>query len=118
MELKFNLSDMNNMRKQILILMSALIVFWGVSGFLSAPASEKIPVTDGLQQTCPLAPYQHVMGKTKAEATVLMAEIPKAQQAETIRVICHMCAVTMDFSPTRLNIILDKDDRVTRLKCG
>lgn len=37
---------------------------------------------------------------------------------EGARVICHQCAYTEDYQPTRLNVFLGADGKVARLSCG
>ncbi len=48
----------------------------------------------------------------------LQAQAQRLSGARTVRVIRPGQAVTMDFNPFRLNIELDAEDRVIRLRCG
>ena len=53
-----------------------------------------------------------LIGKAKAK-------IPAARDGETRRILCTTCAATMDYLPTRLNILYDKKTGIVReLKCG
>jgi len=46
------------------------------------------------------------------------SEIPVGALPSTARVVCHNCAVTQDYAPSRLNVILDEDGVVASLRCG
>jgi hypothetical protein len=48
----------------------------------------------------------------------LEAQAQRLSGARSVRVIRPGQAVTMDFSPFRLNIELDASDRVLRMRCG
>lgn len=61
--------------------------------------------------TCQMAQYSHLVG-------TVGAEIDRTELPAGARVICHNCAVTMDYRADRLNIDLGADGRVTRLRCG
>jgi len=45
-------------------------------------------------------------------------EIDVSALPERHRIICHACHVTMDYIFDRLNVYLDKSNRVERLTCG
>lgn len=61
--------------------------------------------------TCQMAAHQTLVG-------TLGSQIDQSRLPAGARVICHDCSVTMDYSAQRLNIELDRDGRVTRLRCG
>jgi len=61
--------------------------------------------------TCQMAQYSHLVG-------TLGAEIDRTELPAGARVICHNCAVTMDYRSDRLNVDLGADGRVTRVRCG
>ncbi len=61
--------------------------------------------------TCQMAAYQNLLGQVGAE-------IDRAALPTGARVICHECAVTMDYRAERLNVDLGTDGKVTRLHCG
>lgn len=61
--------------------------------------------------TCQMAAHQGLIG-------TVGAEIDQSSLPSGSRVICHNCAVTMDYRADRLNIDLGPDGKVTRLHCG
>ena len=61
--------------------------------------------------TCRMAEFQTLIGKPETE-------IDRATLPTPSRVVCHDCAVTMDFNAQRLNVILGADGRVESLRCG
>ena len=61
--------------------------------------------------TCGARQYTRVVGQN---VTVL----EKIAILRPVRVIRPDSAVTLDYNPTRLNVILDTDEHITRLKCG
>jgi hypothetical protein len=61
---------------------------------------------------CHAAQFAYLVGKPKSE-------VPVAADLSKRRVYCATCAVTMDYSPARLNILFDKDtDVIVAVKCG
>jgi len=65
---------------------------------------------------CGAAKVQGYLGQKETEP--LLAEIGKAANPGTMRVIRPGSAVTMDYRPDRLDIETDLDRRITRLRCG
>lgn len=61
--------------------------------------------------TCQMAAHQSLIG-------TLGASIDQSSLPPLARVVCHECAVTMDFRAERLNIELGPDGKVVRLRCG
>ncbi|MGD9965693.1 MAG: I78 family peptidase inhibitor [Hyphomonadaceae bacterium] len=61
--------------------------------------------------TCQMASHQSLIGAAGSE-------IDRTTLPPLARVICHECAVTMDYRAERLNIDLGPDGRVVRLRCG
>jgi hypothetical protein len=61
--------------------------------------------------TCQMAAHQSLIG-------TVGAEIDQTTLPPLTRVICHECAVTMDYRAERLNIDLGPDGKVVRLRCG
>ncbi len=61
--------------------------------------------------TCQMAAHQSLVG-------TLGAGIDQSTLPAGSRVICHNCAVTMDYRAERLNIDLGADGKVVRLRCG
>lgn len=74
----------------------------------NSPASP--PVAEPGQ--CRADQYQTYVGRNRSE-------LPARPPAETWRVTCTTCPVTMDFNPSRLNILYDETSGVIReVKCG
>ncbi len=61
--------------------------------------------------TCQMAANTHLVG-------TVGAEIDRTELPAGARVICHDCAVTMDYRAERLNVDLGADGKVTGLHCG
>ena len=61
--------------------------------------------------TCQMAQHTNLVG-------AVGAEIDRTTLPTGARVICHNCAVTMDYRAERLNVDLGADGRVTGLHCG
>lgn len=69
------------------------------------------PVTDPMGPACGAEGLQGLIGQPQ---TVLAA----MKFANPTRVIEPGMAVTMDYSPTRLNIWIGEDGRIERVTCG
>ncbi|MDP3495247.1 MAG: I78 family peptidase inhibitor [Hyphomonadaceae bacterium] len=70
------------------------------------------PATDpALADTCNMAQYASLIGKPATDAGV-----PPA--SASVRIIKPGDQVTMDFSPTRLNVDLDTAGVIIALRCG
>lgn len=61
--------------------------------------------------TCQMATHQGLIGTDGA--AVDLTSLPASA-----RVICHDCAVTLDYRGDRLNVQLGPDGRVASLRCG
>lgn len=69
------------------------------------------PPGDGPDQ-CKAAQYQSYVGRNRST-------LPPKPTGETWRVTCTTCPVTMDYNPTRLNILYDEQTGIIRqVKCG
>lgn len=77
----------------------------------AAPASTPAPPSDPATDTCNMAQYMALVGKPATDAAV-----PPA--GSTVRHIRPGTQVTMDFSPTRLNIDINDAGMITGLRCG
>ena len=67
---------------------------------------------DGGPDQCRAADYQRYVGRNRSE-------LPRQPDGERWRVTCTTCPVTMDYSPSRLNLLYDEQTGVIRqLKCG
>lgn len=93
-----------------LISASALLLL-GCAQTVPAPV-----VGPGQPAECAAGPAAALQGK--AFDAGLQAQAQRLSGARAVRVIRPGQAVTMDFSPYRLNIELDAGDRVARLRCG
>jgi hypothetical protein len=70
-----------------------------------------MPPADGPTQ-CKADQYQRFVGRNRSE-------LPAKPASETWRVTCTTCPVTMDYNPTRLNIVYEEATGVIRdVKCG
>ena len=67
--------------------------------------------SDPVAQTCSASTLQGLVGQP---ASVLAT----MKFGTTVRIIRPGMAVTMDYSPTRLNIEIDRQDRIARVFCG
>ena len=69
------------------------------------------PPNEGPSQ-CRADHYQRYIGRNRSE-------LPARPANEVWRVTCTTCPVTMDYSPTRLNILFEDSTGVIReVKCG
>lgn len=75
------------------------------------PAPPAATPTDPAADTCNMAQYAAIVGKPATDPSV-----PPA--SATVRHIAPNTQVTMDFSPTRLNIDINAEGVITGLRCG
>lgn len=61
--------------------------------------------------TCQIAAHRNLIG-TEGSA-IVQANLPGGA-----RVVCHGCAVTLDYRAERLNVELGADGKVANLRCG
>lgn len=83
------------------------------AGLLAAACApiEPVPPGDDLSQ-CRADRYQQYIGRHRSE-------LPPQPANETWRVTCATCPVTMDYSPSRLNIFYEESSGIIReVKCG
>ncbi|MDP1912625.1 peptidase inhibitor I78 [Brevundimonas sp.] len=74
-------------------------------------APRAAPPLDGPEQ-CRADQFQRYIGRNRSE-------LPPRPTNEIWRVTCTTCPVTMDYSPSRLNILFDETTGVIReVKCG
>ena len=77
-----------------------------------APPPSERQAGDGEQAvSCPSQPYQVLLGQQ-------VGEIDRASLPAPHRIYGPGDAVTMDYRPERLNIVVDEDDTVVEVKCG
>lgn len=84
------------------------VLLWLVLAACAAPAAEDVPGP----RACGASGLQHLIGQPEAALDAL------PPPDGPLRVIRPGMAVTMDFSPARLNIELDGAGRVARVFCG
>ena len=78
---------------------------------MDGPGSAPTPPADGPGQ-CKADQYQRFIGRNRSE-------LPARPAGETWRVTCTTCPVTMDYNPSRLNILYEQSTGVIReVKCG
>lgn len=97
--------------------MKTVILSLAAAGFLASCApmdaggSVPTPPTDGPTQ-CRAEQYQRYVGRNRTE-------LPAKPINETWRVTCTTCAVTMDYNPSRMNILFEERTGVIReVTCG
>jgi len=61
--------------------------------------------------TCQMAAHQSLIGTEGA--AIEPSSLPAGA-----RVVCHGCAVTLDYRAERLNVELGRDGKVASLRCG
>lgn len=99
-----------NLIRPMALLVPVLVLGCAQPAPAPAPA---VPVPPG---ECATEPARSVEGK--AFDADVQAQAQRLSGARSVRVIRPGQAVTMDFSPFRLNIELDASDRVLRVRCG
>lgn len=95
--------------------MKTLILSLSLAGALAACApvepAPATPPSDGPTR-CRADQYQRFIGRNRSE-------LPARPANETWRVTCTTCPVTMDYSPSRLNILYEERSGIIReVKCG
>jgi hypothetical protein len=96
--------------------MRLLIMSLAAAGLLSAcaPTTGSEPATPPMDgpTACKADQYQRLVGTNRSQ-------LPQTPAGETWRVTCTTCPVTMDYNPSRLNIVYDEATGVIRqVKCG
>ncbi|KQY75135.1 I78 family peptidase inhibitor [Brevundimonas sp. Root1423] len=95
--------------------MKTLAPILGAASLMAAcaPVEPTAPTTpsDGPTQ-CRADQYQRYVGRNRSE-------LPAKPANENWRVTCTTCPVTMDYSPSRLNILYEERTGIIReVKCG
>ena len=83
------------------------------AGLLAAACApvDPVPPNDGPSQ-CRADQYQRFIGRHRSE-------LPPKPANETWRVTCTTCPVTMDYSPSRMNVFYEESSGLIReVKCG
>ena len=79
-------------------------------------STEKVSVTEAGGFDCDAMSVQYAVGQKTS--TALARELMTKSGASTLRWIPPRNAVTMDFSPIRLNISYDDNMMIDRISCG
>lgn len=97
--------------------MRELMIFAALGGLTLAACAPvegggaSTPPSDAPDQ-CKAAQYQSYIGRNRVS-------LPARPEGETWRVTCTTCPVTMDYNPSRLNILYDQQTGLIRkLTCG
>lgn len=69
------------------------------------------PMPPPMVETCGAEGLHHLLGQPEAVLATM-------RFAQVVRVIRPGMAVTMDYSPDRLNIEIDEAGRISRVSCG
>jgi len=93
--------------------MKRLLIMLALAGCTQAEADSEKPILtgDATEESCGLTEAEALVGQDKSAARTLTHQGP-------IRVIGPGQAITMDFSPSRLNIEHDDAGKITRVWCG
>lgn len=98
--------------------MRTLLLSLAATGLLASCApmqggdASPTPPADGPSQ-CKADQYQRLLGQNRST----LPQTPPT--GETWRVTCTSCAMTMDYNPSRLNILYEQSSGVIReVKCG
>lgn len=75
----------------------------------AAPAEKPDQLAD--HDTCGRSRFRDLIGHSEGE-------IDRTSLPANTRIICYNCAATMDMTPDRLNILLDRRGNVSELRCG
>jgi len=75
------------------------------------PVAQPVPEPFEQPQLCGAEGLQGLVGQPESVLATM-------RFSQTVRVIHPGTAVTMDFSPFRLNILIDATGRITRVYCG
>lgn len=70
----------------------------------------------GTGSSCNAAPAQSLVGRARGE--VSGAEIKRLTGAALLRWIPHDGVVTMDYREDRVNVRLDRNNRIVSINCG
>ncbi|MBO9356080.1 hypothetical protein GG851_18995 [Bordetella petrii] len=109
-------------RKLIPVLFVAGLTACGTSGTQraasDAPAAERsgTPSSDAPSTDCDAQRVQDLVGKKYSESVADDAR--SRSQSSQLRVLRPGQVMTMEYNPTRLNIILDAGDAISALRCG
>lgn len=93
------------------LVLSGLLALAAGACAATADSAGQTAETPGAATPCAMERHQSLVGRPESVARA--ADLP-----ERARVICHNCAVTMDYHEGRLNVWIGEDGTVERLSCG
>lgn len=91
--------------------LAALVVGLAVACAGVGKKEEAQSLPAGGAETCDTEAYQYLVGQKESE-------IEKTRLPGLFRIVCHNCAVTMDFNAQRLTVSLGPDGKVVSARCG
>ena len=72
--------------------------------------------SSGAAGTCDAQPVQNQVGQKYSES--LNSDLQSGANANQLRVLKPGELMTMEYNPTRLNVIIEKDGSISALRCG
>jgi len=72
--------------------------------------------SSGSASTCDAQPVQNQVGQPYSES--LNSDLQSDANASQLRVLKPGELMTMEYDPTRLNVIIEKDGSISALRCG
>lgn len=96
--------------------MRALALLMPMTALLGCAAAPKETVAAEPNVGCNAAPAQALLGEAESEAIA-----KKAQQlsgAKTVRWLRPGQIVTMEYRADRLSLVLDKENKISAIRCG
>ena len=82
----------------------------------AAGGEEEVRTDDDPRFVCKAEPAQHLVGRPSSQQ--LGADVVRLTGAKTLRWIPEGGIVTMDYRADRVNVELDQQNKVTRIRCG
>lgn len=100
----------------MMIRMGALLMMAAGCAAVPPEDAENVPVKGETGHVCNAEPAQHLVGRPATQE--LAAEAMRLTGAGMMRWIPEGAMVTMDYRPDRLNIELDGENKVAKIRCG
>jgi hypothetical protein len=97
-----------------LLALGAMLMTMGCSTV--PPAEEDIPVRGETGRKCDASKAQKLVGRQSSKE--VGAEVMRLSGAGALRWVPHDGVVTMDYREDRVNVHLDKGNRIVRIACG